>query len=130
MADIPGVLGTMNRSMMVKKGTTNTAASIQIERERIEGFHCWAYGQFKELKRGDASDPLSPGSDKPIDGAAEKLNTSNPASARKTIDTNVDTRYDRYVKVSAYLQQLASHMGNRTGSAGSHTGVPPLEGDE
>lgn len=111
MANIPEVMGTINRSLLVKRATSNGASVLGDAEERIEGFHCWAYGEFTNLQKASMEDSDAV---EPIVGSDERLCTTNPASPQRAIDTNIDTRNSRYRKVSAYLQELTEQMGGKT----------------
>ena len=112
MANIPDIMGTINKSLLVKRATDNAANSLMLDSlDRIEGFHCWAYGEFTDLQKASMEDSNAV---EAIVGSDERLCTTNPASPQRAIDTNIDTRNSRYKKVSTYLQELTEQMGGKT----------------
>ena len=119
MANIPSVMGTVNKGLIVDLGTENQAGLRAYELPQEEGFHCWAFGPFDNLEKG-VKDAWTTGTE-PMEGAAERLTTANPGSKQREMSTYVDTRKERYVRVSDYLKEMKAQMGNRTGIAG--TGV-------
>ena len=121
-ADIPGVMGTVNKGLLVEQASDNAAARNAIlEVSQTEGFHCWAYGPYTELNKGKG--PAWTSDTEKIVSDGERLTTANPASGQRDVDTNIDTRASRYQKVQRYVAELKVQMGDRRGTL--HQELPP-----
>lgn len=107
MASLPKVMGTANRSLRTKQFSATTP--ISTENQNFEGFHCWAYGDFEQLKKGSPANYRTVEMD--MEHATERLQNANPASPQRALDANVDTRKRRYEKVQAYLAELDRQRG-------------------
>ncbi len=117
MANIPAIMGSnVNKGFFVDLGTQNLAGYRPEQLPQEEGFHCWAFGPYTNLEKGTKG-AYKTGTE-PLDGATERLTTSNPGSKQREMSTYVDTRKERHVLVTKYLQELKAQMGNRTGAGG------------